>query len=96
MPLCRLRSLQRADHRAQHFGRDVRIASRCLQFAVAEQHLYHPDVNALLQEMGRKTVPQGMHRHAFVDVCRRMNGAIELPGRQWIDRILPGEKPATI
>ena len=51
-----LQSLQRADHLAQDLGGDVRVDRRGLQPLVAEQHLDHPDVDLLLEQVGGKAV----------------------------------------
>jgi hypothetical protein len=52
-----LQSLQWTDHLAQDLGGHVRVDGRGLQPLVAEQHLDHPDVDLLLQQVGRKGVP---------------------------------------
>ena len=47
--------------------------------------------------MGGKAVPQGMRRHPLFDPGRLgggVNGAVELTGRQRIDRIAAREQPA--
>jgi hypothetical protein len=50
-------TIERAHDRADHVGGDLRIERRVLEFGVAEQHLDHPDVGILLEQMGGKAVP---------------------------------------
>lgn len=49
------------DFRQPRFG-DVRINLRGGEIAVAEQHLHHAQVGAVIDEMGRKGVAQGVRR----------------------------------
>ena len=49
------------DFRQPRFG-DVRINLRGGEIAVAEQHLHHAQVGAVIDEMGRKGMAQGVRR----------------------------------
>ncbi len=53
-------------------GRSV----RGIEFAVAQQHLDHPDVDLLLQQAGGKAMAQCVQADALVDAGRRL-GAIK-------------------
>ena len=52
------RVLQRTDHLAQQVGGHLGIEGRGLQLLVPEQHLDHPDVDLLLQQVGGEAVPK--------------------------------------
>jgi hypothetical protein len=54
--LRRCRVLQRTDHFAQQVGGHLGIKGRGVQFLVPEQHLDHPDVDLLLQQVGGEAV----------------------------------------
>ena len=49
--------LQRAHDLTDRLGGDPRIERGVLEFGVTEQHLDHPDVGVLLEQMGGKAVP---------------------------------------
>ena len=55
--LRRRQHLQRADHCPQHFGGYVGVQRGGLQPLVAQQHLNHPDVDLLLEQVRREAVP---------------------------------------
>jgi len=47
--------------------------------------------------MRGEAVPQRVRRHSFLDAGgfgRSVDGAIELAGREWLDRIAAGKQPA--
>jgi hypothetical protein len=55
-----------------------------VELRVAEKDLDPPDVDVLLEQMGREAVPQRVRRDALSDarrIRRRMNGAVQYPGR---------------
>ena len=54
-------AIQRADHFAQKLGRHLRIERGGVQLLVPEQHLDHPDIHLLLQQMGGKGVTKRVH-----------------------------------
>jgi hypothetical protein len=55
--LRRVQSLDRADHFAQNVGGHLCIERRGFKLLVPEQHLDHPDIHLLLQEVGGETMP---------------------------------------
>ena len=66
---------------------------------MAEQDLDDPDVGLLFEQVGGVTVPQGVHRDALVDAGQigcGVNGPIELPCAQLVERIEAGKQPAAI
>lgn len=65
---------------------------------MADQDLDSADIFALLEQMSRKRVPQGMHRDALTDVRglrRFVHCTVQLPCAQRIHRIKAREKIAT-
>lgn len=46
----------------QPFLRHVSINLRAGQVAMPEQQLHHPEVRAMIQQMGGKCMPKGMWR----------------------------------
>ncbi len=46
----------------QPLARDMRINLRCRQISVAEQELNHPQIRAMINEMGGKGMAYGMGR----------------------------------
>ena len=76
--------IERAGDVADRIGRDLRVARRRVELGMSEQHLDHPNIDILLQEMGGKTVPQRVRRHMLLDPGRlrsRVAGAGELACR---------------
>src|SRR6516162_9612723 len=64
---------------------------------MAEQNLDHANINFLLEQMSRKTVPQRVRRHPFGNLCRvsgGMDNAVELARGEMVDRVLSGKQPA--
>ena len=62
-----------------------------------EQDLDHPNINVLLEQVGREAVAQGVRRHALGDlrhVGRGVAGARELTCRHRAGRVLAREQPA--
>ena len=55
---------------------DLGVACRGVELLVPEQHLDHPDVDLLLQEMGGEAVPECLQGDALVD-AGRLPGAME-------------------
>ena len=74
-------TFQRAHDRADGVGGDARIERRRFQFRMPEQNLNHANIDVLLQQMGGKTMPQRMRRHALGNpghVSGGMTGPIDL------------------
>jgi hypothetical protein len=91
----RREAIQRAHDLADRLGGDAGIEGGGLELGVTEQHLDHADIDALLQEMGCKTVAQRVRRHPFGDlghVSGGMNGAVELARGEMVDRVLSGKQ----
>ena len=89
--------LQRAHDRADRLGGDARVERRRVELGMSEQNLDHPNIDVLLQQMGRKAVPQRMRRHLLGDlgqVCGRMAGAVELARRYRLQRMAARKQPA--
>ena len=53
----RRQPIQRARHRADRPGRDLRIDRCRLQFGMPQKHLDHADIDVLLKEMRREAMP---------------------------------------
>ena len=68
-----------------------------LSLAWPKQHLDHPDVDLLLQQVGGKAVAERVERNPLVDPGRIL-GAVEDPaqlaGGQRVDRVLARKQPA--
>src|SRR5438552_7981930 len=64
-----LQSFKRAFDLSDRIGRDPSIASRGVNMPMPEQVLNHPNIDALLQEVGGKTVPQSMDRDRLIQPC---------------------------
>ncbi len=65
---------------------------------MAQEHLDHPDIDLLLQQVGGKAVPQCVQAHRFIDLRRilgRVKDAAQLARGQMVDRVLTGKEPAT-
>ena len=62
-----VQQLERGLDLADHVERDPGIARCGLDVTMAKQVLDHADVDALLQEMGGKAMPERVHRHRFVE-----------------------------
>ncbi len=91
--------LQWADHFAQHLGGDMGIACGRFQLLVPEQDLDDPDIKLLFQQMGGKTVPQGMHRNPLVDlrlVGGGMDRPVKLAGGDRFNQAVTREQPAAV
>ena len=58
----RQQPIERAGDRAQHVGGDMRITRRRVELGVPEQNLDHAHVDAALQQVRGKAVPQGVRR----------------------------------
>src|ERR1700686_3542119 len=56
-----VQAFERALDLSDYIQRNPRIARRCRDLAMAEQILDHPDVDALLQQMGREAMSQRVH-----------------------------------
>jgi hypothetical protein len=64
---------------------------------VTEQDLDDADVGVLFQEVGGEAVPQRVHRHPLLDpggLSGGVDGAIDLTGRERLDRVATGKQPA--
>src|SRR5262245_62509962 len=93
----RQQPIERADDRTQHVGGDVRVARRRLQLGVPEQHLDYAHVDAVLQQVRGKAVPQCVRRYPGAQArClrRHVADAVELPCRDRQQRIAAREQPA--
>jgi len=56
---------------------------------VPQQHLDHPDINLVFEQMGGKTVPECVQAHRLVDsggVPGAVERPVELAGGQRIDQ----------
>ena len=65
---------------------------------MAEQHLDDADVDVLLEQVGGEAVPQRVRRHPLLDpggLGGGVDGAVELAGRQRLDRVAAGKQPAS-
>jgi hypothetical protein len=88
---------QRAHHLLDRLGGNPSVERRGIELGVTEQDLDHTDIDVLLQQMGGKAVPQGVQRHALVDLGhlrRRMAGAIELARGDRLHAIAAWKQPA--
>ena len=93
----RREALERAHDLADRLGGDAGVERRGVELGVPEQHLDHPDIDVLLEQMGGEAVPQGVRRHALVDLGHigcGVAGAVELARRHRLDRIAAREQPA--
>lgn len=73
-------AVQRTGDLVQQVGGHLNVERGVLELRVAEQYLDHADVHLPFEQVCRKTVPQGMHGYAFVDVCGlrgSMDGAVQ-------------------
>src|SRR4029077_19342114 len=89
--------VQRAHDLANEVGGHLGVARRRVELGMPEQDLKHANVDVLLQQMRGEAVPQCVRRHALLDPCGLgggMDGAIELTGRQRLDRVAAGKQPA--
>src|ERR1700740_2569039 len=82
--------LERALDVADRADGDAGVERRRLELRVAEQHLDHANVDALLEQMGGEAVPQRMRRHALGDARESLggdDGAVELAGGDRMGRV---------
>jgi hypothetical protein len=89
--------LERARDVAERFEGDAGVERRRIELLVPEQHLDHANVGLLLQKMSGEAVPQRVQRDPLVDLGhlrRGVAGAVELPGRERLDRVAPRKQPA--
>src|SRR5512143_1353708 len=89
--------VERAGHGADRGIGDAGVQRGGVELGVAEQHLDDADVCVLLQEVRGEAVPQGVRRHPLLDpgsLGGGMDSAVELAGRQRLDRITAWEQPA--
>src|SRR3954453_18710694 len=89
--------LQWAHHLADRLDGDAGIERRAIELGVPEQHLDHPDIDVLLEQVGGEAVPQGVQRYALVDLgplgCS-MTDAIELARRHRLHAVASWKQPA--
>src|SRR5271163_3059419 len=93
----RRESVERAGHAADRGIGDPRVTGGGVELGVAEQHLDDANIGVLLQQVRSKAVPQRMRRHPLLDpggLGCGMDGAVELAGREWLDRIAAWKQPA--
>src|SRR5262250_919504 len=82
--------LQWTFDRPQRGAGDVAVVRRGIQLLVTQQHLDHPDVHLLLQEVGRKAMPQCVQTDALAYAGGLLGGvksAIQLARGQRSDRV---------
>src|SRR5450432_3611023 len=63
-------AVERAHDLLDRLGGDARVERRGVELGMTEQHLDHPDIDVLLEQMGGEAVPQGVERHALADLGR--------------------------
>src|SRR5258708_5013761 len=89
--------LQRTHDLLDRLGGDARVERRGVELGMTKQDLDHPDIDVLFQKMGGEAVPQGVERHALVDlgsIGRGMAGAVELARRHRLHAVAPWKQPA--
>src|SRR5258708_8992591 len=75
--LARLRQqVERALDAGDHAGSDARVARLGVQFVVTKQRLDDSNIDAALEQGGRKTVAQCVQRHGLLD-SRRIGRLVE-------------------
>src|SRR6202021_1202002 len=75
--------VERAGHGAHRSGRDLGVEGGVVQLRVPEQDLDDADINTVLEEMGRETVPQCVRSNPLGDLrggCGLDDEERELPG----------------
>jgi hypothetical protein len=85
-----------ADYRPDRGIGDSGVKRRGVELGVAEQDLDDADVGVLFQQVCGEAVPQRMWRYPFLDpgsLGGGVDGAVELTGREWFDRLFPGRNP---
>src|SRR5215207_11311954 len=91
-------SVERAGDGSNRGIGDAGVKRGGVELGVAEERLDHADIDALLEQVGGKAVPQRVRRHALVDP-RGLGGgadnAAELAGGQRLDRVAAGKQPAS-
>src|SRR5580692_7082105 len=88
--------VERAGHGTHRSGRDLGVEGGVVQLRVPEQDLDDADINAVLEEMGRETVPQCVRSDPLGDLrgpCRLDDDAMELPGADWLHGVLSRKQP---
>src|SRR3984885_12867903 len=88
--------VERAGHGAHRSGRDLGVEGGVVQLRVPEQDLDDADINTVLEEMGRETVPQCVRSNPLGDlrgVCRLDDDAMELPGADRLHGVLSRKQP---
>src|SRR6202167_2447072 len=88
--------VERAGHGAHRSGRDLGVEGGVVQLRVPEQDLDDADIDAVLEEMGRETVPQCARSDPLGDLrdLRRLDDdAMELPGADWLHGVLSRKQP---
>src|SRR3979490_3397068 len=89
--------LQRAYDLPDRLGGDAGIERRGIELGVPEQHLDHPDIDVLLEQVGGEAVPQGVQRYTLVDpgpLGCGMTDAIELARRHRLHAVASWKQPA--
>src|SRR6201998_4938743 len=90
--------IEGAEHRAEHVGGDVGIAGCRVQLGMAQQHLNHPHVDIVLQQMRGERMAQCMRCPPAAEprgLCRHRADAVELAHRYWPQRVLTRKQPAS-
>src|SRR3954447_1729879 len=94
----RREAVERAGYAADRGVGDTRVKRGGVELGVPEQNLNDPDVGVLFQEMRGEAVPQRMRRYPLLDsggFGGGVDSAIELSGRQRLDRIAAGKQPTS-
>jgi hypothetical protein len=93
----RREAIQWAHDLADGVGGDAGVERRCLKLGVTQQDLNHPNIDVLLEQVGRKAVAQGVRRHPLGNlghVGRSVAGARELACRHRAGRLQSRKQPA--
>src|ERR1700688_1782198 len=88
--------VERAGHGTQRSGSRFGVEGGVVQLRVSEQDLDDADINAVLEEMGRETVPQCVRSDPLGDLrglCRLDDDAMELPGADRLHGVLSRKQP---
>jgi len=96
--------IERAYHLADRIRGDARVERGGVELGMAQQDLDHADIDAVLQEMGGKAVPQRVRSDPLGDLGGlrgHVTGARELTGRHRLHRVAaarekPAARPATL
>jgi hypothetical protein len=88
--------VERAGHGAHRSGRDLGVEGGVVQLRVPEQDLDDADINAVLEQVGGKTVPQRVRPDPLGDLrgpCRLDDDAMKVAGADRPGGLLAREQP---